>query len=64
LRNPLGKRKKFGTIRYISPSGVTVFPIGTILVYLAVFLAPAMLVSLISARNAAWLNIVQALQSE
>ncbi len=51
-------------LKEISPSGPTVFPLGTIIVYLLVFLALALLVSLIPARNAARLNIVQALQSE
>jgi ABC-type antimicrobial peptide transport system permease subunit len=48
-------------MRGISPSGVAVFPLGTILLYPAVFLALALLVSLVPARNAARLNIVEAL---
>ena len=53
-----------GVLKEITPGDHAVFPLGTILVYLAVFLALALLVSVIPARNAARLNIVQALTSE
>jgi putative ABC transport system permease protein len=53
-----------GLLKEITPMGPSVFPLGTIAGYLLVFLALALLVSLVPARNAARLNIVQALQSE
>jgi putative ABC transport system permease protein len=53
-----------GLLEEMSGEVPMVFPFGTLGVYLSVFLALALLVSLIPARNAARLNIVQALQSE
>jgi putative ABC transport system permease protein len=53
-----------GLLKEISPLGPSVFPLGAIAAYLLVFLALALLVSLIPARKAARLNIVQALRSE
>jgi putative ABC transport system permease protein len=51
-------------LQEITPGNQTVFPLGTIGIYLLVFLALSLLVSLIPARNAARLNIVQSLQNE
>jgi putative ABC transport system permease protein len=51
-------------LQEITPGNQTVFPLPVILAYLAVFLALALSISVIPARGAARLNIVQALQSE
>jgi putative ABC transport system permease protein len=53
-----------GVLQEITPGDHSVFPLGMIAAYMLVFLALALLISLIPARNAARLNIVQALQSE
>jgi putative ABC transport system permease protein len=53
-----------GALGEITPGDQTVFPLGTIAVYLVVFLILSLLVSLIPARNATRMSIVQALNNE